>query len=280
MKASIKFAVVGALALIGGVANAANVNVTGDAATGSSLILLLKNATDGTFFYSELAPTVNDVRSISQLHADTPQQYSVLGDNIAGPLNVPAALNGYTSANLQAYLSGNTGDAITWTIMGSKDGVDNNNGNKAFVVTSNVDMLNTAIWENGTAGSSATAFNAVFIANTLNGSGVTFNNGVSTTNGWGDANFGQSAPVSFNGIGYENGTSLGGAQSLYLLSTTGGEAANVYKSQYTLTLSSAGLLSYDAPTSTVPVPAAIWLLGSGLMGLVGIGRRRNTAVAA
>lgn len=30
--------------------------------------------------------------------------------------------------------------------------------------------------------------------------------------------------------------------------------------------------------SAVPVPAAVWLMGSGLMALVGIGRRRKVAV--
>ncbi len=34
-------------------------------------------------------------------------------------------------------------------------------------------------------------------------------------------------------------------------------------------------LSYAAPVSAVPVPAAIWLMGSGLIGLVGIARRKK-----
>lgn len=36
----------------------------------------------------------------------------------------------------------------------------------------------------------------------------------------------------------------------------------------------------EVQTSAVPVPAAVWLFGSALMGLVGVSRRKSTAVAA
>jgi len=38
-----------------------------------------------------------------------------------------------------------------------------------------------------------------------------------------------------------------------------------------------GTVSYVGEVSAVPVPAAVWLFGSGLLGLVGIGRRRKQA---
>ncbi|HED33214.1 MAG TPA: VPLPA-CTERM sorting domain-containing protein [Gammaproteobacteria bacterium] len=38
-----------------------------------------------------------------------------------------------------------------------------------------------------------------------------------------------------------------------------------------------GVLSPYTPISTVPVPAAVWLFGSGLLGLVGVARRKKTA---
>jgi len=42
-----------------------------------------------------------------------------------------------------------------------------------------------------------------------------------------------------------------------------------------------GLLTdLDVSVQAVPVPAAVWLFGSALMGLVGVSRRKSTAVAA
>lgn len=282
MKASIKFAVVGALALMGGVANAANINTSTATATGSNLLLLLKNATDNEYLAFELAPTVSDVKSQASLQADPDSLYSLDGSSTHGSLTVPASLNGYSNANLTTYLttSENIGDAITWTLMGGKTSGLTTAGANVFVYTSkNSNQLDSS-WVGGDVVTSAGGVKDLITE--INQSVVIA--GQSTTGGYGSAlPVGSQAPGSFfNAANAANGAALGSAQSLFLVSqgSDNSLAANVYKSQYTLTLSSAGLLSYNSPTSTVPVPAAIWLLGSGFMGLVGIGRRRNVAVAA
>jgi hypothetical protein len=38
-----------------------------------------------------------------------------------------------------------------------------------------------------------------------------------------------------------------------------------------------GTVTWNAAVAEVPVPAAVWLLGSGLLGLVGVGRRKKVA---
>jgi hypothetical protein len=45
-------------------------------------------------------------------------------------------------------------------------------------------------------------------------------------------------------------------------------------------LTSGGQLTYNIASAAapVPLPAAVWLLGSGLLGLIGVGRRRSAAV--
>ena len=233
------------------VVSAANINTTSDSLTGSSLILLLKNATDGTYFYAELPKTVSDLRTPAQLQSDTPENYSVVGSDTTGPLNESAiqSLNGYTNANLAAYLSGNTNDAITWTIMGSKSAPQATNGAAALAVTSTIDFLDTSPWFNQDTWTAANFFGSSFITDELNRGAWT--NGQSTTNGWGSATAnGVNAPVSFNGAGFENGAGLGQSQPVYLVATTGGEAANVYKTQGSLTLSADGVLSYSGSSSS------------------------------
>lgn len=277
MNRSIKLAVCGAIALMGSVAHAANVNTLSSSATGSSLILLLKNATDTTYYYAELNKTVSDLRTMADLQSDTPEGYSVYTGEV-GPLNEGniQSLNGYTNANLAAYLADNSSDNITWTIMGSKSAPQATAGAAAFAITSNQDFVNTWFWENQATWTAANFFGTAFITDELNNGAWT--NGQSSANGWGSATpNGVGAPVSFNGAGFENGAALGQAQSMYLFATTGGDVANVYKAATTLTLGTNGVMT---AYSSVPVPGAVWLLGSGLMGLVGIGRRRKAAVAA
>jgi len=56
----------------------------------------------------------------------------------------------------------------------------------------------------------------------------------------------------------------------------GDNATISYLGNFTLTGN--GNLSYTAVASAVPLPAAVWLFGAGLMGLVGVARRRRETV--
>jgi len=44
---------------------------------------------------------------------------------------------------------------------------------------------------------------------------------------------------------------------------------------YNVTFTNGAVLSIDATPTVVPVPAAVWLFGSGLLGLIGIARRKK-----
>ena len=78
-----------------------------------------------------------------------------------------------------------------------------------------------------------------------------------------------------------------GAGSVYFESLSGADgSASLFSGTWTLAFNAAAGLATAAtltwnPTSTgaVPLPAAVWLLGSGLMGLAGVGRRRKVTAA-
>jgi hypothetical protein len=92
----------------------------------------------------------------------------------------------------------------------------------------------------------------------------------------------QSSDVNLNFYteGFISGSAIGTAAKLYGVTANGNTAGQVLGYDLGSITFDGSTLSFTGNTPTVPLPAAAWLFGSGLLGLLGIGRRRNVAAAA
>jgi hypothetical protein len=187
-------------------------------------------------------------------------------------------------ANLVAFLGGtHANDNFTWAVEGGKNGTGIAPGSFTYITTTHIDLSTGTTVTNANLATVYPGLTSTY--NALNGqiaSGV-IGDKASTAAGrdgqWGNI------PGNDNwyGVGPDtSGTLVGSAQNFYGLTTAGttkSSPAEVFVlNQLTLgkdgTLTAAG--GGGAP---VPLPAAVWLLGSGLLGLFGVGRRRNAAAA-
>ena len=133
---------------------------------------------------------------------------------------------------------------------------------------------------------------AVPTGTTIHSDVTSVNNNITTLNGIikGTAGDGTSADVSAQ---FNNNTNtfllykatpitgaLGTDMNLYAVTPNGSSAAagQVYTAGLFTVLAN-GTLEQVGNTSPVPLPAAVWLLGSGLLGLLGVGRRRVVSAA-
>lgn len=73
--------------------------------------------------------------------------------------------------------------------------------------------------------------------------------------------------------------SLGSSQAIYGLTGNNGTGTPQSYILGTATLDTSGNLTITGNAPAVPLPAAVWLFGSGVLGLVGVSRRRKAAAA-
>lgn len=103
----------------------------------------------------------------------------------------------------------------------------------------------------------------------------------SSAGAWGNTLGGGAGSTNQYGNGPNSaGIAVGTAENVYAYTSNGGAGNAQSYSLGQALLASDGTLTIEGSagtTSAVPLPAGVWLIGSGLLGLAGIGRRRREA---
>ncbi len=284
IKNAIKLALAGA-ALVGGVAHAGITNLPGQTGTfpdkGSDLVLFAWDSdtthpTD-SYFYVDLGVQIGNLVNLDGITAATPAA-------TVTPFNVTGTSTTAIDSFVSWASSANRGDSsgIKWSIMASERNGTNTGlavQDVAFTAPTSVNYgTSVAALANSQIGGVAAHMQSLF--SYMDGS---VPGGVSDTEGWNATGLnsdGKDADVLWN-LNQTTGASLGEAMNLwaFAMNGTGTTKGNKYLGA-TMTLSLAGLKIQNPISSEVPLPAAAWLFGSGLLGLAGVGRRKKVAVAA
>ena len=267
MKFNLKMiAVAAAMVSAAGAANAA-------LATGNngSLALVAFNTVTNVWYIRDTGYLINSFlpSSVTTLSGDG----SVTGDKTpAAGLTIDKTVTAsFGDSSFSSWLTGQTESDVRWFVS-AVDNTGTNSTNRKRLITSSANPDQTA--SNGQVDNYISSGSAGGLS-TLFGSGT-----LSVT--------GTDAPGAFAsnfGLGAAGLASLGDSVGLFYFarnaSTTGtSSTATQYgnvNGYSTVSLAANGDFTYIAPTSAVPVPAAAWLLGSGLLAMGGAIRRRKAA---
>jgi hypothetical protein len=279
LRKAIASVLVAGAALAATAANAATIINVPATNGGSDLVLFVSDPTSGQYFAEDLGVTMTSLVSQSQVISDgvltSPKTFTV-----------PTLSGG---AALSSFLAGIAGDVaagdVSYSIMAADDfsSTETAGASRALVTSVNnygqspLTPVNT--FTNGSVHSFAAGAKTFFADINNNYAG----GNTSASYGWGVGTGATLAPNSFISASLGNGALIGTQQTMYIFGINGSGVAsvsNVYVGA-TIDLSANGTITVTNGSATpVPLPAAVWLLGSGLLGLVGVGRRRRAAAVA
>lgn len=291
----VKTALVGAAVIAGvGLAGPAFAQVINDGTTGDGdLFLMIYDSTAKVSYVEDLGITTAAVATDSQVATAIA---GATGGTLSSALTYSASFSADTT--LSGWLSGHTGDSYVWEVLANTS--PTSASQTVLLSTSASPVAKTFT---GSAGSGMSNGNAISNAGNLQGAidgmagdgifalnggigGPNANSSSTNPNLTSDANaIGQSAgqglltwyntgnmtPV--NSFKPSGGSSVSNFYLIGANSANGNPVADIFDLG-TVTLAANGTLTFAAAAPSVPLPAALWLFGSGLLGLAGVARRR------
>jgi hypothetical protein len=272
MKTLVKLAVASALSLG---ATGAFAALGAPSSNNSDLILVVENSSTHVAYALDLGITLNSLLPTGSLvtNASLNTSISAANDMIAA------------STAFQSFLSSNPASGDLWTLEG---GQYNGPGNTAATNTNTRTAgAAKAIFTsaNGTANnanvtqilSNMQAFLNGLNGDVTQGTGGLF--GLTTASETSSASV--SAGIAENRYTFWTNMDFSplGSSAVQLFGFTGNGGTGKLQSYIlgTVTLGTNGTLQITGNTASVPLPAAVWLFGSGLLGLFGVARRRTAA---
>jgi hypothetical protein len=279
MKPIVKYALAG-LALA---ASSAYADVELPSSDNGELVLFVRDLSDTSrVFAVGLSINLDNVLSQTAI-TNTPGSQASLQNG--QPISLNYALPEFSSSALATFMSQPSALGYDYAIMGG-DSVGTNNFSDArrYVSTSSLQYTSTvlsAVTNNNLNDATGVGADMELFMGELNellpdseGSSIAnANYGAEGTSGGG-------APTWWSKLAPSNNTAVGTATNLYVFTSGGGTSgakARVYQG-FDVVLNADGTLqAVGAPQ--VPLPAAVWLLGSALIGFTTITRRRAGASA-
>jgi hypothetical protein len=287
MKNLVRFAVAGAM--LAGFATAQAQNLP--SSNSSDLWLFVADTSTNTTFAEDLgsAASINSLLPASSLQAANTASPPTLVSGPAASLNIAA------SAQLATFLSNAAaaGNTLEWAVEGAQYNATAQKSTKTLAPGGLIDIFSQSPSQAVTVGqmqwgalqTSVTGFNGdmQYVTTGYTAGGIAIKqgqSGLNTQDVWGVGNGDIGGSTDLYGQGPSQADiALGQTVSLYAITGNGGSGQNQsYDLGDNLTLSANGTLTIGGTTTPppppVPLPAAVWLFGSGLLGLLGVGRRR------
>lgn len=258
-------------------------NTIAKVSVAGALALGYVSANAGVVVPTSSGPSGSDIMLFAEVVSGTTVKGSYAGDTQVAVSSSPGSFTDSTSTDsaLASLISlgQSAGNTIEWGIMGGKFTlVGNPNAGDIYLTTlpsgasslSGTFGTNLGSWSTGLQNtlqvvkSNAGTANSVFATTVAAGGiwdGTLATTATSNASNW----FNNGASNVITGLG---------TATLYLVTSGASAATNTVAAEPgILTLSATGLTYTTA--APVPLPAAIWLLGGGLLGLFGIGRRKS-----